>query len=317
MGQLPWVFGLQMHDLVGGAGLWLFCGLAFGTYLLLVLTMIHFTLIFVQPAPIVVEYPWSVWAIYVAIYAGYLAYLAATWGSAASALAWLGSWYRGTDIVTLVGLALVGLVLGGSYRRSRDILTRQKLLWLMFAFLEAGVGLLSLWTFPVLLLGHPLISPNAIGAVGLPFILILAVGILRARLWDIEIIINRTLVYGALTMALALIYGSSVIGLQQVFRAFTGQQSDMAVVASTLAIAALFTPLRRRIQMFIDRRFYRRKYDAMQVQAAFSARIRDEVDLETVSDDLLAAVAETLQPTQLALWLRPPESDSPAVKRKT
>jgi hypothetical protein len=231
--------------------------------------------------------------------------------SAASVLDWFGRWYRATDIVTLVGLGLVCIILGWSYRGSRDALTRQKLLWVAFAFLVAAGGLLTLWTLPALILGHPLISQNAIGWVGLPFIVILAVGILRARLWDIEIIIKRTLVYGVLTMTLALIYGSSVIGFQQLFRAFTGQQSDVAVVASTLAIAALFTPLRRRIQTFIDRRFYRRKYDAMQVQAAFSARIRDEVDLETVTDSLLTVVAETLQPTQLTIWLRSSESTTP------
>jgi two-component system NarL family sensor kinase len=312
IGQLPWVVGLQVHDLVGGAGFWLFCGLAFGTYVLLVLTTIHFTLIFVRPAPLVVKYPWTIWAMYAATYAGYLAYLAAMWDSAASVLVWFGRWYRDTDIVTVVGLGLVCIILGWSYRRSRDALTRQKLLWVVFAFLVAAGGLLTLWTLPALLLGHPLISQNAIGWVELPFILILAVGILRAWLWDIEIIIKRTLVYGALTMTLALIYSSSVIGFQQLFRAFTGQQSAVAVVASTLAIAALFTPLRRRIQTFIDQRFYRRKYDAMQVQAAFSARIRDEVELETVTDSLLSVVAETLQPTQLTLWLRSSESTTPA-----
>jgi hypothetical protein len=133
------------------------------------------------------------------------------------------------------------------------------------------------------------------------------IAILRYRLYDIDRIINRTLVYGLLTVMLALIYFGGVATIQAIFRALTGQeqQPQLAIVVSTLMIAALFNPLRRRIQSFIDRRFYRRKYDARKTLEAFSARLRDETDLDALSDDLVGAVRETMQPAHVSLWLRP------------
>src|SRR5206468_572412 len=123
--------------------------------------------------------------------------------------------------------------------------------------------------------------------------------------YDIDLLINRALVYGALTAALALVYFGTIALLQQLFRALTGQGSQLAIVASTLAIAALFQPLRRRLQATIDRRFYRRKYNAAKTLAAFAATLRDETDLEQLSARLMAVVEETLQPAHAALWLRP------------
>jgi hypothetical protein len=148
---------------------------------------------------------------------------------------------------------------------------------------------------------------TAISAVMLLIPLTLGVAILRYRLWDVDVLINRALVYGALTATLGALYLGSVAGLTALLPTVSGQHSSVAIVIATLVAAALVQPLRRRIQRGIDRRFYRRKYDAAQALAAFSARLRDEVDLDAVRADLLAVVDDTVQPTHVSLWLREPE----------
>ena len=129
--------------------------------------------------------------------------------------------------------------------------------------------------------------------------------VLRSHLFDIDVLINRTLVYGSLTAMLIGLYFGGIVVLQRLFVALTGEKSTLAVVASTLVIAALFNPLRRRILSFIDRGFYRRKYDARKTLESFSAKLRNETDLDALSDDLVGVVRETMQPEHNTLWLRP------------
>jgi hypothetical protein len=146
-----------------------------------------------------------------------------------------------------------------------------------------------------------------VGVVGFVFLPVAtAIAILKYRLYDIDRIINRTLVYGLLTVILVAVYFGGVTATQALLRTITGQEQlpQLVVVASTLVIAALFTPLRRRIQSFIDRRFYRRKYDSRKTLEAFSAKLRNDSDLDALSDDLVGVVRETMQPAHVSLWLR-------------
>ena len=181
---------------------------------------------------------------------------------------------------------------------------RQQLKWFVYTVALLVVGFLA----ALLGFGQHSVAWN-IGIAAFNFLPIAAgIAILRYRLYDIDVVINRTLVYGVLTAALALVYVGSIVLLQGLFRALTGETSQLAVVASTLAIAALFVPLRRRVQAFIDRRFYRRKYDIATTLQAFNVRLRNEVDLDSVADDLVEVVEETMQPAHVSLWLRPPDT---------
>ena len=189
---------------------------------------------------------------------------------------------------------------------------REQIKWLAFAASVLGLGLSSFLIpgiMPEATAGAAPLWVNLLeNAVTLSFAgVAVAVGIaiLRYRLYEIDLIINRTLVYGSLTAILVALYFGGIVLMQRVFVALTGEQSTLAVVASTLAIAALFNPLRRRIQSFIDRRFYRNKYDARKTLEAFSAKLRDETDLDALNTELVGVVRETMQPTHVSLWLRP------------
>ncbi len=201
----------------------------------------------------------------------------------------------GMFVIGCIG-ALAAVVV--RFYRSQGI-ERQQMKWFVYA---AAAPLLIL---PVANNLPEIIVGVAFGVllVGMPAAI--GIAVLRYRLYDIDVIVNRALVYGPLSATLALVYVGGVVGLQSVFRALTGQESTLAVVASTLAIAALFNPLRRGVQGFVDRRFYRRKYDAAKTLAAFSVRLRDETQLDTLSKDLVGVVTRTVQPAHASLWLRP------------
>jgi hypothetical protein len=212
----------------------------------------------------------------------------------------LGSILFGLFIVFLVA-ALASVVV--RYLRSGGV-QRQQIKWLMLATLLAA---LMVFFEEITRIDVETEVPFATSIALFP--VAIAVAIFRYRLYDIDIIINRALVYGALTVSLVLAYGGSVATTQTAFRLLTGQeqQPQLAVVVSTLAIAALFSPLRRRLQGLVDRRFYRRKYDAAKTLQRFGVRLRDETDLEQLHADLLSVVRETVQPAHVSLWLRPPD----------
>src|SRR5215204_3458328 len=209
------------------------------------------------------------------------------------------------NAIFAVGFAGVVASVVVRFRRSRGV-ERQQMKWFTSAI--------------VVLLGGSLIFGAASGLTGVRWLedmgfvfsmvglaslpATVGIAILRYRLYGIDLIINRALVYGPLTAMLVVCYLGGVVSLQAAFRSLTGQESTLAVVASTLAIAALFNPLRRRVQGFVDRRFYRRKYNAAKILAAFNTRLRDETDLGIIREDLTGVVKESMQPSHVSLWLR-------------
>ncbi len=219
------------------------------------------------------------------------------------------------------------IVFGGSvstqvyrYRRVASPVQRQQIKWLIYGF--APVLILAVCFQLVLVLFPALDSPDSLLSVAtkplfrfyyLPIPICVGIALLRYRLWDIDRVINRTLVYGLLSAILLVTYIFLVFAGQHLLVSLLGQSNGVVLVGSTLIVAALFQPLRQRVQRLVDRRFYRSKYDAAKIVAAYSATLRQEVDLDQLRDQLLAVVQETMQPTHVSLWLRKPEQDG---KRK-
>ncbi len=214
------------------------------------------------------------------------------------------------SIVTIVVVSMIFMAIVLSafslvvrYRRASG-LERQQLKWVALAAALVGISSVGQLLWLELLLGEAFF--NLLGTATITCLYAaIGIAILRHRLYDTDVIINRALVYGSLTVMLVGIYLGAVISLQYALRAVTGQESQIAIVASTLAIAALFNPLRRRIQEVVDRRFYRNKYDAAKTLEEFGARLREEVDLDDLELDLVSVVRETVQPDHTSLWLKP------------
>jgi hypothetical protein len=218
-----------------------------------------------------------------------------------------------SPVVRVVQVAAAVVVVGSMVASAISVIIRarragrverQQIKWLAYggALLVGTIfvgGFISIWSVAVGIVAI------RIALLGLP--VFTGMAIVRYRLYEIDLIINRTLVYSVLTGTLAMVYFGGVATTQAIFRILTGQeqQPQLAVVISTLVVAALFSPLRRRIQGFIDRRFYRRKYDARKTLEAFSTKLRDETDLDALRDDLVGVVRETMQPARVSLWLRP------------
>jgi hypothetical protein len=223
---------------------------------------------------------------------------------------WPG-WMGFPVFATILGSGVLAQVY--RYRKASGPSQRRQTKWVVFGFVVGITGFLALILLSATLLPAldasgllvDLIGGLSINLVVLVIPVTFGVAVLRYRLFDIDVIINRTLVYGSLTATLALTYLGGVVLLQSVFRAVTGQESTLAIVASTLAIAALFNPLRRRVQSFVDRRFYRSKYDARKTLEAFSTKLRDETNLPTLNAELVEAVRQTMQPAHVSLLLLP------------
>jgi hypothetical protein len=212
-------------------------------------------------------------------------------------------------LYTVCPVLFIAAVLSLFMRVRRAVgVERQQLKWLAYAAATFAIAIILGAIVPAATntpLWYEWVGMALFVAGGAAIPVAVGIAILRYRLYEIDLIINRTLVYGALTATLALLYFGSVTALQYLLSLLTGQGNTLAIVASTLAIAALFSALRRRIQSFIDQRFYRRKYDAAKILGAFGSRLRDETDLERISEDLVGVVRQTMHPSHFSLWLQP------------
>lgn len=302
-----WSLGLQIIDLTDGFVFWLYYLFTPMLWLLYWSSMLHFVLIFPQKLPLVKRFPKIIPAVYLGAYLSYFSYNLINWPRASSLIEWVGSWSFFQNLVALFYLSLMVMFILWGYKRLYGPVDRQKVRWVVYGASISGGGGLILWILPPIILGKHIITANMLGLLTLPFPITLAIAILRYQLFDIDVLINRTLVYGLLTGSLAIIYFSSVVLLQAFFQALTGESSQVAIVASTLGIASLFSPLQGRVQTFIDRRFYRNKYDAEQTLTSFSRTLREEVDLETLQTRLAAVIQETIHPEHLSIWLREPD----------
>ena len=255
---------------------------------------IRFALVFPRPKPIIVQYPWLARLPYAVGGMVIIAFLMQIW---VAGFAWMA-----------VSVLIAIIILGHNAFTMRDAVSRAQLRWGLGGMI-VGLGLFL--SFYVEVFGNVsdatavlinALAPLGFGVMGVA----LAIAILRYRLFDIDVIIRKTLVYAVLSGLLALVYFGLVVLLQSVFDSVSGQQSPIATVISTLVIAALFSPLRRRVQAVIDRRFFRKKYDAQQVLAQFAQTARDETDMTALQAELLRVVQETMQPETVSLWLREP-----------
>jgi hypothetical protein len=299
-----WAFFLQVSDLLDGTGNWLFHLSATGLWLVFWSATLHMAL--VLPKPLFSPKRPAAWLIglYLSSFILCGAYLTFTWFTAGNKLTWWASWSTAQTLAAAIYSLPALLAIMLQYFTTRSAAERIKVRWMILGtVISLSLGL-GLYFIPSLFMERPILSPNGLGVINFPFIITTAIAIWRYQLFDIDLIIRRTLVYSSVTAALALIYFAAVTVLQAGFTLVSGQQSTAAIVISTLAIAALFNPLRRRIQEVIDRRFYRQKYDAEKVLAEFAATARSETDLERLTRELMRGVQETVQPGGISLWMQ-------------
>ncbi len=313
-----WSFFLQIWDLVGATGFWLFHGATPLLWLIYWPASTHVALVFPRPFEAVRKNRLLIPGLYLASFALFAAAAAAAWLRTENILAWQNAWGTIDALIAGLFLALAMVVIVAQYRRVRTGIERQQVRWTIFGALVSGVGGLVLWIAVPLLTGRPVIDANLLGLLSLPFPVTLALAIWRHRLFDIDVIIRRTLQYSLTTLLLAGLYFTGVVLLQTVIRSLAGDpDSPLITVLTTLAIAALFNPIRRRVQEFIDRRFYRTRYNAEQILDHFAAAARDEVDVEVLSVALMGVVDEAMQPQRISLWLQKSSEKRHAVASTT
>ncbi len=300
-GATTWSLGLQVGDLVNGIGFWLYIATTFGVYTLFWVGLLHFALVFPQPHPVVVKWRWVIPLIYIVPYALSCAYLASVWPGTVSTLDWIGSWGTIESVPPAVYLVLTIVVAIWGYRIHRSTADRQKFRWLMFASLVCGGSTFFLWYLPTFILGQPLLGSNGLGLLVLPYPLALAIAILRYRLFDIDILINRTLVYGILTASVVGVYILVVSTLGTLLHT---SGSPVNSLLATGLIAVLFQPLRARLQRLINRLMYGERDEPYAVLSRLGQRLEATLAPEAVLPTIVETVAQALKLPYVAIALK-------------
>lgn len=306
-----WTFGLQISDLTGGVGFWLYKATTSVAFLLFYIAMLHFILIFPKRGAFLARHRWWVWALYLTPFALDAIYLSATYLTAPNILLWLGQANAAENF--LVVLLVVAIIAGitWSYWSNRDADTRRKIRWVVFGGLLSGLAGLLFWELPGVILGHPLISTNALGLLALPLPIAVAIAVLHDHLFDIDTILNRTLVYGGLSGLIAGIYILIVGGLSALFQ--TRGNLLIALVAAG-AVAILFQPLRQWLQRIVDRVMFGERDNPYAVLSRLGRRLETALAPETVLPAIVETVAHALKLPSAAIAIKDGEQFVPNVE---
>lgn len=308
-----WAFFMQASDLITGTGFWLFRLAGTGLWLIFWAATLHLLLIMPRPLLKPNYLKFKLLLLYISPFILFGVYVGAAWLYAGDVMAWWNAWSIGELIIAAVYiLPIIGLMFF-QYATVRSEAEKKKVRLMMYGGLISAILGMALYFLPGLLLDRPFLNANGLGLINFPFIFGIAVAIWRYHLFDIDVIIRKTLVYTLLSGLLGLVYFSGVALLQTLLTADrrpltaggapSRQAPAVVIVVTTLVIAALFNPLRKRIQGFIDRRFYRQKYDTEKSLAEFAVAARNETDLDLISNKMTQVVSDTLQPEFARLWL--------------
>jgi len=298
LSSTTWSFGLQVSDLVGGAGFWLYKATSFVAFMLFYIGGLHFALIFPRPHASIARRAWLIRALYVAPYVVYLGYLAVMGRAARSVLDWLGRWIPGESALAVILLAATVAAVIWGYRAHRDPETQAKVRWIVFGALICGIAGLVLWNIPAAVLGRPLISTNALGLLVLPFPLTIAIAILRHRLFDIDTLLNRTLVYVGLTGTVVGIY-VLIVGL---LGTLLQTRFNLAIsLVATGVVAVLFQPLRVGLQRVVGRLLFGERDNPYAVLSRLGRRLEATLAPQAVLPTIVETVAQALKLPSVAI----------------
>ncbi len=304
VGATTWSFGLQVSDLVNGIGFWLYKATTLGIFLLFWISILHFCLIFPRPHTITVKWRALMPLLYTLPYAAALASILGVWFLASNTLDWIGHWTVAENIFPPISAVLALILMMWAYRTARNTAERQKIRWIVYAgLLSAGGGLL-LWQIPNLL-GDPILSTNTLGLLVLPYPFALAIAILRHHLFDITIIINRTLVYGTLTVSVVALY---IVIVSMTSLLLHPSSTFLPSLLATGLVAVLFQPLHARLQRVINRLMYGERDDPYAVLARLSARLEATLLPDAALPTVVQTIAQALKLPYAAVTLKQGET---------